>query len=77
MLPQPEIRYPSTLERRCLALTLTSRYLRVTGASVSVQPLPKEEAEEMRRAVEEAEREVRKAGAAEGGRGVRPSGALS
>jgi KaiC domain protein len=41
------------------------RYLRVTGASVSVQPLPKEEAEEMRRAVEEAEREVRRAGAAE------------
>jgi len=41
------------------------RYLRVTGASVSVQPLPKEEVEEMRRAVEEAEKEVRRAGAAE------------
>jgi hypothetical protein len=30
-----------------------------------VQPLPKEEVEEMRRAVEEAEKEVRRAGAAE------------
>ncbi|MFP3172594.1 MAG: ATPase domain-containing protein, partial [Acidilobus sp.] len=41
------------------------KYLRVTGASVSVQPLPKEEVEEMRRAVEEAEKEVGRAGAAE------------
>jgi KaiC domain protein len=31
------------------------KYLKITGTSVSIQPLPKEEVEEMRRAVEEAE----------------------
>jgi len=31
------------------------KYLKITGTSVSIQPLPKEEIEEMRRAVEEAE----------------------
>lgn len=37
------------------------KYLKMTAASVSIQPLPKEEVEEMKKAVEEAEKYVKEA----------------